>query len=801
VAFVRDVNSKEVFTSPLSYAVQPFSIDKSKRRIDVALETLDIVRPGKPMEIAFSTSRPSRIAIFAVDEGILQIARYKTPDPLSHFLKKRALGVETLQILDLILPDFDLVKELSASGGGMADRAKALAHNLNPFARKTDKPAVFWSGIYDASNQKGKVTFDVPNTFAGELRVMAVAVADEAVGANSTTSVVRGPFVISPNVLTQAAPSDEFKVVVGVANIIDGSGKNANVNLSVSASEHLEILDAKKTMLKIDEGSEGKFIFHVRVKNKLGPAELTFTARHKNEESSRTTSLSIRPATSYYTNFSSGYDEDGKVTIDSLRSLYVDLAEQSVSASSSPLVIVDGLKAYLQSFPHGCTEQVVSKVFPLVGLMNHPAYAPHIKDVQTHFEHLIGKLRKRQLSTGGFAFWPGQQNSAEYPTVYVMHFLLEASQLGYPVPPDMLQRGRDYLKSYIQQGASSLGSARDRANAIYLLTRMGEVTTNHLVDLEEYLNEHHKNSWKPDITAAYMAATYQLLQKTDEAERLIDGYELAQDTYPDLDDLHSLLSVDAQYIYILAKHFEDKARKLDGDVILKLTQRIFKGEYNTISSAYSILALGAYSKLVLGNNINEKISFSMTDKKDKQHALQASLLPFMKALYPMTAKSIDIAHDKSLFYLNVQSGFDLNTPDKALRQGLEIFREFVDEKGNSVTKYEQGKELTVKLKVRSLDGKLHRNIAIIDLLPGGFEVIRSSVSRTAYNWRADYIDIREDRVVFYGDIDSTIRELSYKVKLTSAGTFIIPSSHAESMYDRSLRAISESGRFVVTDAE
>ena len=74
----------------------------------------------------------------------------------------------------------------------------------------------------------------------------------------------------------------------------------------------------------------------------------------------------------------------------------------------------------------------------------------------------------------------------------------------------------------------------------------------------------------------------------------------------------------------------------------------------------------------------------------------------------------------------------------------------------------------------------------------------SSVSRRTFSWRADYVDIREDRIIFYGDFDSKVRELTYKVKLTAAGDFSIPPSYAESMYDRSLRAISESGRFKVT---
>jgi hypothetical protein len=800
VAFVRDVSSKEVFTSPLSYAVQPFSIDRSKRRVDIVLDTKDIVRPGKPMEINFSTSKPSRIAVFAVDEGILQVAKFRTPDPLSHFLKKRSLGVETLQILDLILPNFDLVKQLSASGGDMsADMMRsALAKNLNPFSRKTDKPAVFWSGIYDASEERKKVTFDVPDTFAGELRIMAVAVGEASAGSASTSSIVRGPFVISPNVLTHAAPGDEFMATVGIANIIEGSGKNAQITLTVSSSEHLEILGDSSVKLNIDEGGEGKFTFRAKALSVLGAAELKFTASYKEEESTRTASLSIRPATTHYTSLDSGFEDDGKVALAPGRNLFTDLAEQSVAASASPLVIVDGLTSYLETFPYGCTEQVVSQVFPLVGLMSHPAYAPYLSDVNAQFSHLIDKLRERQLSDGGFAFWPGQQNSADYASIYAMHFLLESSELGYPVPPDMMQRGGEYLKFYIETPASSFNAARDRANAIYLLTRMGVVTTNYLIDLEENLKANYKKIWKSDILASYMAATYALLQKDQEANRLIAGYQLNSEKHSELDDLHSVLAIDAQHIYLLSKHFEKRARELDGDKIHQLTGKIFKGEYNTISSAYSILALGAYSKLVLSNNFDENIDFKATNREGLITTLNATLQPFLKAPYDVGTQEINLSGEKPLYYLNVQSGFDVGLPEKSIKQGIEIYRDYVDADGNIINTFEQGEEITVRLKVRALDGRSLNNIAVVDLLPGGFEIIRSSVSRKVYNWRADYVDIREDRVIYYGDFDSKVRELSYKVKLTAAGNFVIPPAYAESMYDRSIRAISESGRFNVT---
>lgn len=797
VSFVRDVGSKEIFTSPLSYAVQPFSIDRSNRIIDVELDIEEIVRPGKPMEIAYQASKASKMLVFAVDEGILQVAKYKTPQPLEHFLKKRSLDVRTLQILDLILPEFDLIKELSASGGGSRAR-KALAKNLNPFARKVDKPAVYWSGVIDAGPERKKVIFNVPDTFAGSLKVMAIAIGDSSMGATSKTSLVRGPFVISPNVLTHVAPGDEFMVTVGVANIIDGSGKNADIEVAVHASKHLEILGIKTRKLKIDEGSEGKFSFKVKAKKKLGAAELTITAKHKGEDASRKASLSVRPAMPYYTSFESGFESSGDVGLELTRNLYTDLSKQSVAASASPLVLVDGLTSYLETFPHGCTEQVISKVFPLVGLMTHPAYGPHIKDIKSQFSHVIDKLRERQQGDGGFSFWPGSQRTAAYPTIYALHFLIESSELGYPVPTDMLQRGKDYLSSYAGLSTSSLAGARDRANAIYLLTRLGDVTTNYLVDLQEQLQKQFKDEWKQDLTASYMAATHQLLQQEDEASRLISGYKLNSRSETRYDDFHSSLTQDAQHIYLLSKHFESLAKDLPGEELLKLTSKIFKGEYNTISSAYSILALGAYSKLALDNDFDEKIVFSALLKNDERITLEAELKPFKSANYAVDTRKVEISGEKPLYYLNVQSGFNSDLPEEAVAEGIEIHRDFLDNDGNKVTSFEQGEEVTVRLRVRALDGKQLTNVAVIDLLPGGFEVVRSSVSRTAYGWKADYIDIREDRVVYYGAFDSTVRELTYRVKLSSAGDFVIPPSYAESMYDRSIRSVSKAGRFKVT---
>ena len=151
VALIRALDSKEIFTSPLSYGVVPFTANMEKRRLKIDLQTAAIAKPGEPLHISYKTDRPAKIAVFAVDQGILQVTDYKLPDPLGYFFRKCALAVETAQIMDLIMPEFSILRSMSAFGGD-GDEPR----QLNPFKRVTEKPVVFWSGIIDADQRPAK---------------------------------------------------------------------------------------------------------------------------------------------------------------------------------------------------------------------------------------------------------------------------------------------------------------------------------------------------------------------------------------------------------------------------------------------------------------------------------------------------------------------------------------------------------------------------------------------------------------------------------------------------------------------
>ncbi|MCD4689688.1 MAG: alpha-2-macroglobulin family protein, partial [Desulfuromonadaceae bacterium] len=643
------------------------------------------------------------------------------------------------------------------------------------------------------------VEFTVPDSFSGTLRVMAVAVADEAIGVAQSSSLVRGPFVITPSLLTQAAPGDSFRASASISNILEGSGTDAPVTVRLQASDQLQIVGDSEQQLAISEGTEKTVHFQLKAQDRLGAAEVRFVVTSGEERSSRRATLSVRPALPYTTTLNSGYAKDGKVSLEVPRILYADLADQQATASASPLVLIDGLSSYLEHFPHGCTEQVVSQVFPLVGLMSHPAYAPYVAENQGRFATLIARLRERQLANGGFCFWPGGSEVAEFPSVYALHFLLEVRELGYAVPDELLSRGRDYLRDYVGNKSNNLEQARVRAYAIYLLTRFGEVTTNHLVNLQGWLEQQHGKVWRQDLAAAYMASTYALLQMKNDAEQLISHYRLGESVEKGAGVFHSPLTRDAQFVYLLAMHFPQQAAQLKGEALLKFIEPVFRGRYNTLSAAYTILALGAYGRLDDAPLMKESVDFSAIDGSGQEQILSAEANPLPRAAFAVDTVKVLLAADGPLFHLLSQSGYDQNLPIAAVREKLEISRDFLDKDGKPVSKLQQGQEITVRLRLRAL-GKSVSNVAVIDLLPGGFEVLRDSVPRSVTGWQADYVDVREDRVIFYGSFDTLVRELTYRVKVTSVGEFVIPPAWAESLYDRAVHASGSVGRIIVMPA-
>ncbi|MHB1220650.1 MAG: alpha-2-macroglobulin family protein [Gammaproteobacteria bacterium] len=790
IAFVRDLNSPEIFMNPLSYSVLPFAVTHKEHDLAVSLTVPAVARPGDILPISYQTDKPSKIIVFAIDEGILQVSNYVSPDPTKFFFQKHALQVNTMQIVDQILPKFVADRELSAIGGDEGENA--INKNLNPFKRKTDAPVVYWSGIIDADKDVRQLTYQIPDYFNGSLRVMAVAVADNAVGSASKATEVRGYFVINPNVPTFVAPNDEFEITASIANNVPDSGKNASVKVDLEASSGLEIIGNKTQTIEVSEGQENSVRFKVRAKAQLGSADLKLITSLNGKISHMSSTLSIRPASPYMTTLKSGYSTKNQ-TLALDRDLYPEYRDVLVAASPSPLILISGIQHYLNEYPYGCTEQLTSQGFPALMMANQPWQSAHAQELQNKVEKVIQLISLRQIDSGAFNYWPdiGTKSSDDFATVYAMHFLTEAKAAGFSVPNDMFFSGINFLKDFVTQDVKTIDQVRLQAYAIYVLTRNEIVTTSYLTHLQLALEQQPAIKWQNDIATVYMAATYQLLKSQADAERMLAKYD--PNTKIIDADFYNKQIANAQYVFLIAKHFPEQLKKVDEKMLMSVIEAVNVDTISTVLLGYTSLALSAYGQYYpVDNAATLSINEVLANNKSTNLSIANNL--YQQSPIDINAKQIELMTSKNqgYFYQLTQSGFN-KTESKTFNNGIEVYREYRTADDATLSSVHLGDDIIVYIRVRTIDNLYHSNIAVVDLLPGGFEVVRDSINVK----NMDYVDAREDRVIFFGSVEPDSKEIMYRIKATNIGKYLVPPVYGASMYNPLIKSVGKTATIEV----
>lgn len=521
VQFIRDMNSDEIFMSPLSYGVAPFKISHEARQAKIEIDSPEIIKPGETLSIKVKTDSAQRVTVFAVDEGILQVARYRLKDPLDYFFRKRALEVESAQILDLILPEFSKMLSLASAPDG--DAGEGVDLHLNPFKRKKDEPVAYWSGITDV-NGEAEFSYRVPDYFNGKLRVMAVSVTPERIGHTQRYTTVRDDFVLSPNVPTTVSPGDQFDVTLGVANNLTGlNGEKTTLDVAIKPPPQLEVVGNQNYSLSLAEKQEGVVTFRLKAKDNLGNASIQFSAHAGDKSASRTVSLSLRPAAPFRTQSIMGRMDGTQQNVSDIRQMYDQFARRDARVSRSPLVLTNGLSQYLADYPNACSEQIVSQTVPLLFQQRHPeTKAGSVQEkTRSQVRNVITTLLARQNSQGAVGEWRSSPDADPFITPYVVQFLLEAREAGYPISESLLKSANGYLARMAANDAMyTQDDLRLRAFATYLLTRQGEVTTGLLAAVQTRMQKNAPDSWQQDLGSLYLAASYKMLKMDKQADAL-----------------------------------------------------------------------------------------------------------------------------------------------------------------------------------------------------------------------------------------------------------------------------------------
>ncbi|MDR0664440.1 MAG: alpha-2-macroglobulin family protein [Helicobacteraceae bacterium] len=848
VQFVRDFNSDEVFVSPLSYAVAPFRVSLDDKRAQTNLDAPALVKPAQPIAVKLTTQGRQKAIVFGVDEGILQAAGYAFTNPLNFFFQKKALGVESLQILDLILPEFSRFERLAAQPSGddfAEDSSPSASRQLNPFKRKVEKPVAFWSGVVDIDGEKS-FEWKTPDYFNGRLRVMALIVSAGKIGAAQTSVVVRDDFVITPNAPFTAAPGDEFEVTAGLSNNIEGLPEDEAVpiKLTLSVNKRLEIVGEKEVALNIAPQREAFARFKVRATQELGGAELIFKASYANGpktySAQRIATTSVRPLVPLRAASQAKRMASSEESVQNDRDLYEAFAKRNAFVSRSPLILSNALTTYLYNYPHLCSEQLVSGA--LASLVVEPYQkALSGESAEVKLSRVSSILQSRQNSRGAVGLWETTYSGDRFVSAYAVNFLIEAKERGKQINVSLLTGLNNYLSSLAaDRSIEDLGGLRMRAYAIYLLTRQGQVTTNHLNSTLSALKLHYEQTYENDPAALYLAATYKLLKMDKEADALMQkqwnalarAYTAAWWSR----DYYDPLVVNATTIYLIGKHFPEKAADVPPQALENIALALHQNRYTTVSAAWCALALDSFGKL--SSPSDEALSIAAKNAANQTRDIGKIEGVIVSGAFTKDDREIIFKNEgASAWYVVSQEGYERVLPKEPIKKGLEVYREYADANGKKINEIVVGDVINVTVRVKALGPNAIGNTAIIDLLPGGFEIVpqtsnarassedndeeydededygreerasgyRGYVSPFATsvdNFYLDYSDAREDRVLLYGEVGRDTASFSYQIKATNAGIYETAPIFAEAMYDREIQALGlGSGKIVVKAAE
>jgi len=314
------------------------------------------------------------------------------------------------------------------------------------------------------------------------------------------------------------------------------------------------------------------------------------------------------------------------------------------------------------------------------------------------------------------------------------------------------------------------------------------------------------------------------MQRNADADRIVAKVPWATEKKDLTEEIYyDPLVHDAQLLYLLSRHFPARLGTTPPAALETIGAAVSGGQANSLSAAYTLLALDAYAKTSTGT-VKLGITEVRKDGNRRALALPAGAMP--KAAIPETAARVEFSKDGPLraYYIVNESGFDRNQPAKELSQGIEIFREFVDAKGTPLTRVTVGQEFFVRLRLRSTQRDRVPQIAVVDLMPGGVEAVlelqpladtstagidpalaRQRTVASALpigvpgqsNWFPSHVDLREDRLVLYGHAARDVGTFVYRVRATNAGVFQTPPAFAEGMYNRTVTGLSPAGKLEI----
>ena len=779
---------------PLTVArgFMPVTVIKKSTQLAVAITAPAVSRSQRVQPVKVRTAPNAEVTLAVVDEGILQLKDYLTPNPHAFFYQKRALEVNAYDLYPFLFPE--ITGRRSSSGGDGFDLAK----RINPLTSKRVKLVSVWSGLLKA-NSTGEATVNVKiPEFSGALRVMAVAYKENAFGSADKIMRVSDPVVISTALPRFLSPGDTISVPVTLSNT---TTKNATASSAISVTGPLRVVGAATKSANINANSEAQVVYKLVAQSAIGQAAVKVNVQALGEKFSSQTDIAVRPTASLTKITGAGLLKDvASATIQPTHNFIPASEASRLVISNSPIAQFTDDMTYLLQYPHGCLEQTTSKAFPLLYYADLARSLNQERNVRTYnpnylVQEAIIKIESMQQYDGGFTYWPGGSETDWWSTAYATHFLLEARKAGYPVNKTVLDKVITYLQRKVktkgmeeykfynvrQQLQNKFIVAHEVAYSLYILSLAQKpdwATMNYYKSRPELLS----------LDSKYLlASTYALSGRCESFNQVIPRSFAGETSVRALDG--SFYSATRDMALALNSLLEaDPDNPQIGTLSRHLSQELRSSRwYNTQERAFALMALGKMVRRSRGT-VMAKV-YQNNQVIGIYAGKDISLINKLKG-GPVTIRT---AGTGTLYYYWENEGIPQNKSLPEEDKYLQVRKTFLNRNGERITNhtYRQNDLVVVRIALQSLDNRNIPNVVITDLLPAGFEIENSRLlANREFKWltamkpnQPDYQDIRDDRINIYATAKPETQYFFYQVRAVSKGDFQMGPVGADAMYN------------------
>lgn len=768
------------------YGIVPIQVDDPMTHLHPIISMQDKIRPESTASVTIREEKGRKMTytLALVDDGLLDLTHFETPEPWNSFYAREALGVQTWDMYDDVIGAYagKLDKLLSIGGDGFGMRGSG------PKANRF-KPMVVQIGPFELPAGGSRThKIDIPS-YVGSVRVMVVARDKESYGRAEKTVIVRKPLMVLATLPRVLGPGEDF---VLPADIFAMEDHVKNVSVRIETNDLFELKDKATKSIQFNKVGDELINFQVRTRTKIGVGKVKIIATCGRETAVHEIEIDIRPPNpvtreSQCIVLEPGQSTNASLLLDGIGGTNLGVLE----FSTLPAINLEKRLGYLMEYPHGCVEQTTSSVFPQLHLATlSELSAKEQTTIAANIKAGIQRLRLFQTSSGSLSYWPGENHADEWGTNYAGHFLLEAELVGYRLPDKMKERWIEYQTEKARNWEFSGNSGRNReselliqAYRLYLLALAKKPETGAMNRFREERN-------LPDLVKLRLASAYALVGQVEISQRLLHDANKSVAAYRENGQTYGSAFRDEAIILEVQAINNDRSDAFER--YTELAKEMSTDHWlSTQETAYALIAMARYSKSV--KNGVSRLAYSLDNSKEVEKAVSNKIQKvYIEEKGEKRSVSLKNTGQSTLFITVLTEKIPKPGKERKKSSKLEMTVYYHDMNGKTIDprKIKQGTEFVAEVTLKNPTSKMkYDQMALNQIFPSGWEVRNTRLFGVETDSEVRYQDFRDDRVLsYYALKPGEAKTIRVVLHASYRGKFYLPSIYSDAMYDHSIFA-------------